>query len=115
MADSDLKLSTNSDETITCILNLIGRHAQKTPEAESITAPGRISMSYHRLYTHIEATVGVLNALGIGRNDRVAIVLPNGPEMAVSFLAVSACATSAPLNPAYRANEFDFYLNDLSA
>lgn len=41
------------------------------------------------------------------------MVLPNGPEMAVAFLAVASCATSAPLNPACRANEFDFYLSDL--
>jgi acyl-CoA synthetase (AMP-forming)/AMP-acid ligase II/acyl carrier protein len=53
--------------------------------------------------------------MGVGRNDRVAIVLPNGPEMAVAFLAVTAGATSAPLNPAYGAKEFDFYLSDLNA
>ena len=50
---------------------------------------------------------------GIGRGDRVAIVLPNGPEMATAFLAVAAGATTAPLNPAYRADEFEFYLTDL--
>jgi len=43
------------------------------------------------------------------------MVLPNGPEMAVSFLAVAAGATCAPLNPAYRIEEFDFYLSDLDA
>jgi oxalate---CoA ligase len=56
-----------------------------------------------------------LNSLGIVRNDRVAIVLPNGPEMAASFVAVASGATAAPLNPAYRADEFEFYLNDLKA
>ncbi len=56
-----------------------------------------------------------LNQLGIGRGDRVAVVLPNGPEMAVAFLGVAASATCAPLNPAYRADEFDFYLSDLNA
>ena len=42
---------------------------------------------------------GQLNARGVGRGDRVAIVLPNGPEMATAFLAVAATATTAPLNP----------------
>ncbi len=56
-----------------------------------------------------------LNAMGIGRNDRVAIVLPNGPEMAAAFIAIACGATTAPLNPAYRAEEFDFYLSDLNA
>jgi acyl-CoA synthetase (AMP-forming)/AMP-acid ligase II len=59
--------------------------------------------------------VTALNGFGIGRNDRVGLVLPNGPELAVAFLAVAAGAASAPLNPAYRAEEFDFYLSDLNA
>ena len=59
--------------------------------------------------------VQTLHAMGLGRNDRVALVLPNGPEMAVAFLAVAASATCAPLNPAYSADEFDFYLADLHA
>lgn len=56
-----------------------------------------------------------LNAVGIGRNDRVALVLPNGAEMAASFVTVAACSTSGPLNPSCRADEFEFYLNDLNA
>jgi acyl-CoA synthetase (AMP-forming)/AMP-acid ligase II len=60
-------------------------------------------------------TVAALNGFGIGRNDRVAIVLPNGPEMASAFVAIGAGAATAPLNPAYRADEFDFYLSDLDA
>jgi oxalate---CoA ligase len=56
-----------------------------------------------------------LGTLGIGRGDRVAIVLPNGPEMATAFVAIAACCASCPLNPAYRADEFEFYLSDLRA
>ena len=52
---------------------------------------------------------------GIGPGDRVAIVLPNGPEMAAAFLATAVHATAAPLNPAYRVDEFAFYLEDLRA
>ena len=49
----------------------------------------------------------------MGHNDRVAIVLKNGPAMAACFLAVSGGATAAPLNPAYKSEEFEFYLTDL--
>ena len=56
-----------------------------------------------------------MNVVGVGRNDRVALVLPNSAEMAASFVTVASCCTSAPLNPAYRADEFEFYLNDLNA
>ena len=61
------------------------------------------------------APSAALNGMGIGRNDRVAIVLPNGPEMAAAFVAIACGATTAPLNPAYKADEFDFYLADLNA
>ena len=43
------------------------------------------------------------------------MVLPNGPEMAASFVAIACGATTAPLNPAYKPDEFDFYLADLNA
>ncbi len=83
--------------------------------APAIGAPDRVPLSYGGLNDLIAATVTRLNALGIGRNDRVAIVLPNGPEMAAAFVAIAAGATTAPLNPAYRADEFRFYLEDLDA
>ncbi len=60
-------------------------------------------------------TVSALNQIGIGRNDRVAIVLPNGAMMATAFVCVSGAATTAPLNPNYRQEEFEFYLDDLNA
>ena len=94
--------------------SLLKDHAKQTPDAIAITAPGRRPLSYARLWLHIEEVVEALNGMGLGRNDRVAIVLSNGSEMATAFLAVTACAIGAPLNPAYRADEFDFYLSDLN-
>jgi len=73
----------------------------------------RLPLSFAELRALVAATVGVLNGNGVGRNDRVAMVLPNGPEMAASFLAIAAGAAAAPLNPAYREAEFDFYIGDL--
>src|SRR3989304_4019056 len=96
------------------IYHLIKAHAERIPDAIAIAAPGRIPLTYSRLFTHVENTVETLNAMGIGRNDRVAIVLPNGPETAVTFLTLAASATCAPLNPAYQTNEFDVYLSDLN-
>ena len=84
-------------------------------DAVAVVAPGRQSLNYQGLRAHVEQTVATLNGFGIGRNDRVAIVLPNGPEMAVAFVSIAAGSTTAPLNPAYRGEEFDFYLSDLGA
>ena len=95
------------------IYDLLAAQAERSPNAIAIAAPGRSPLTYRCLRTQVEDTVDALHALGVGRHDRVALVLPNGPEMAVAFLTVARCATSAPLNPAYRADEFDFYLSDL--
>jgi acyl-CoA synthetase (AMP-forming)/AMP-acid ligase II len=81
----------------------------------AISAPGRPDLSHAALTQLCQTTVDSLNGFGIGRNDRVAIVLPNGPEMATAFIAVACGATTAPLNPAYRQDEFKFYLDDLKA
>jgi acyl-CoA synthetase (AMP-forming)/AMP-acid ligase II len=89
--------------------------AGKPASAVAFVGSGCPSLTYGGLREHVERTVASLNRLGIGRNDRVAIVLPNGTEMASAFVAIAAGATSAPLNPAYRADEFEFYLSDLGA
>ena len=101
-----------SDQTIQGQLNT---HARQSPEAIAIAAPGRLPLTYRQLQLQIKYTARYLNSIGIGRNDPVAVVLPNGPEMAAAFVAIAAAATSAPLNPAYRTDEFDFYLSDLRA
>ena len=83
--------------------------------AIALEAPGRAALTYAGLREQLQYTVRALNSLGVGRNDAVAIVLPNGPEMASAFLCVAAGATTAPLNPAYKADELEFYLADLQA
>ena len=84
-------------------------------DATALHAPGGKPYSYRALRAHVQRTVQALNALGVGRGDRVAIVLPNGPEMASAFVAVASGCAACPLNPAYRADEFEFYLSDLNA
>jgi len=84
-------------------------------DAPAIGAPERRTLTHGELRALCARTVKSLNAMGIGRNDRVAMVLPNGPEMAASFIAIACGATTAPLNPAYRTEEFEFYLSDLNA
>jgi acyl-CoA synthetase (AMP-forming)/AMP-acid ligase II len=89
--------------------------AQGAESAAAVSAPGRPALSHGGLRRLIDTTLARLNGLGLGRNDRVAIVLDNGPEMATCFIACASGVASAPLNPAYRADEFEFYLSDLDA
>jgi oxalate---CoA ligase len=83
--------------------------------ANAIGGPGLAPLAYARLRAFVGRTLETLHTFGVGRNDPVAIVLPNGPEMALSFLSVAAGCTAAPLNPSYRAEELEFYLADLQA
>ena len=94
---------------------MVDSHSRVSPDAVALLAEGRPPLTYLRLSTQVKALGERLNQLGVGRGDRVAVVLPNGPEMAVAFLGVAASATCAPLNPAYREDEYDFYLSDLDA
>jgi acyl-CoA synthetase (AMP-forming)/AMP-acid ligase II len=70
--------------------------------------------TYGGLTDVVESLAGRLSALGVGRGSRVALVLPDGPDFVRLLLALTALgATAAPLNPAYRRDEYAFYLDDL--
>jgi acyl-CoA synthetase (AMP-forming)/AMP-acid ligase II/acyl carrier protein len=97
------------------VYRVIETWAERTPEAVAIAAPGRKPLSYRRLAGHVVNVIKQLREAGIGKNDPVAMLAPNGPEMASAFLAICSGATFAPLNPVYRANEIDFSLSDLNA
>jgi acyl-CoA synthetase (AMP-forming)/AMP-acid ligase II len=81
----------------------------------AIGAPDRETMSRAELMRLVDQVGGALRGMGIKAEDKVAIVMPNGPEMAAAFVAVACWACAAPLNPVYRADEFDFYLSDIDA
>jgi len=91
---------------------LIAAHDGAAP---ALGAPGRDWMDFAGLRALSGDVAGALHGAGIGRGDRVAIVLPNGPEMAAAFVTVAQVATTCPLNPAYKQDEFAFYLEDLKA
>ncbi|HMK89252.1 MAG TPA: acyl--CoA ligase [Methylocystis sp.] len=94
---------------------LDGLFASAPGDAIALGAPGATPLTYQGLRDLAKETVAALNSLGVGRGDRVAIVLPNGPEMAAAFITIAQGATAAPLNPAYTGDEFEFYMDDLGA
>ena len=95
------------------ILDLLKKY--EDCNAIALSAPDRSNLTFEKLLDLIELNVFKINEIGIGRNDRVAIVLANGPEMASAFVIFSAAATTAPLNPNYRREEYRFFLEDLKA
>ena len=88
-----------------------------SPDARgpALLTVGGDSIDHPQLRAEVERLAQQLRAMGLGPSDRMAIVLPNGPEMALTLLAVMSVGCAAPLNPKYREDEFRFYLDDLGA
>jgi len=97
------------------IERLLAGQAERQPEAAALMFSGGAPITYRSLHEQVTGIRTSLRAAGVASDDRVAIVHPNGPGMAVAFLGVASAATCAPLNPTYAAAEFDFYLEDLDA
>jgi long-chain acyl-CoA synthetase len=65
------------------------------------------------LWERVGRLAGGLAARGIGRGDAVALLLPNGPAFATSFLAVAQLgAVVVPLNPQFKPAELEFCYRD---
>jgi acyl-CoA synthetase (AMP-forming)/AMP-acid ligase II len=95
------------------LYDLLQGHAQRFADAPAILAPDCAPLSYQRLYRHIDDIGRTLRGKGIGRDDRIAVLMPNGPQLAVAIVAVAANAACASINPAYSAEELDRYFADL--
>lgn len=103
------RLTLKSVATLLDVLHFADSHAAiAIPELE-------IVVTYDSLRQQVLAMADALASAGIGREDRVAMVLPNGLPAIVSFLAASIAGTAAPLNPAYPYEEFLFFLRDTGA
>ena len=94
------------------LLNVLGHGAASDL---AIEVPGGVRLTYRRLREQVAATADGLARLGVSRGDRVAYVFPNSAEAIVLFLAASTVGTAAPLNAAYKEDEFRFYLEDTAA
>jgi len=97
------------------IPGMLRTNGAEVPDRLAILAPGREPLVHADLWHQVERSGSCMRAAGISRQDRVAVILPNGPEMATAFLAIGSAAVCAPLNPAYTDSEFEFYLSDLAA
>ncbi len=98
-----------SVNTLLDVLHSAGAHtAILSPELE-------IRVTYDSLRQQVMAMADALASAGVRRGERVAIALPNGLAMIVSFLAATIAGTAAPLNPAYAYEEFLFFLEDTDA
>ncbi len=94
--------------------DLLGRAEPNRPAVLLPDAPN--PTTYRALAEQTESLAAVLRASGLEPGQPVAVVLPNGLEYLAVFLAAArARLIAAPLNPAYKPEEFRFYLDDVGA
>jgi acyl-CoA synthetase (AMP-forming)/AMP-acid ligase II len=105
-------MSTTLQSSVS-LFELIGRAGNDNHPA--LVAPGRPALTYRQLRENVAQLAERLQSFGLGRGDRIAIAMGNGPEMVISFLAAATAGTAAPLNPKYKQEEFAFYYDDTRA
>src|SRR5262249_6279712 len=95
------------------LADLLAFYGQMAPGHNAILAPGHDPVPYGALWTGVNDAARALRSLGVGRSDRVAVVLPDGQEAAVAVIAVATAAVCVPLNPSFTADEWQRYFGDL--
>lgn len=107
-----MSLVESTERTLAALLR---DQADRHGTGAALLAPGRTALSYAGLWRQASDLAAALHALGVTAASPVALVLPNGPEMASAFLGTAMCARCLPLNPACQAAELRFGLQDLRA
>lgn len=98
------------------LLQLLESTSTKYPEKTSVVVPDVASVSYKEFVTSVHELKQELSSVGVGFGDVVVVVLPNNLEFLTLFFAITATrATAAPLNPAYKTDDFTFYMKDTEA
>lgn len=94
------------------IPGLLARAAAIRPDAAALHAPGGPTISAVEMQSRVLAAAADLHRHGVrggAAAGRVALVLPNGPDLALAMLAAASAGTAVPLNPAYRREEYETY------
>ena len=109
------KLPRNSAEkqSFSCLQDLLSHYERNAPDRPAILARGRPPMTFGGLWIQANDVVRKLRGIGLGRADRVAVVLPGGPEAAVAMITVAAGAVCVPLNPGFTCDEYQRYFSEL--
>src|SRR5262245_3019441 len=90
----------------------IGRGRRAHPDRQALVFDGR-ALTHDELHARAERLATVLAAAGVGRGDRVALLLHNGFEFVESLLACHHLgAVAVPVNFRLAADEIAYILGD---
>lgn len=91
------------------------RTAEKYPERTAILFMGK-EISYKELEESVNRFANALRELGVKKGDRVALLMPNIPQIVISYYAIWRLgAIPVPNNPLYTDRELEYQLNDSGA
>jgi long-chain acyl-CoA synthetase len=97
------------------LIDVLQETARQRPEHPALVFKGA-SISYAELDQSSNALAAALHKAGVQKGDRVAMLMPNCPQLVISFFgAWKAGAIVAPLNPLYTEHELVYTLNECSA
>ncbi len=97
------------------LVDVVRRSAEEQPHHSAMYFKG-VSLSYRELDRQSDALAGALLSLGLGIGDRVALIMPNSPQMIISELGIwKAGAIAVPMNPLYTVLELEHALNECGA
>lgn len=91
------------------------RAGTKYPDKTAIHFLGK-NISYKEFYESALKFANYLSSIGVGKGDRVAIMLPNCPQNAIAYFGILYCgAVIVQTNPLYTERELKYQLNDSGA
>lgn len=94
------------------VVHMLAEAAGTAPGREALVCGG-VRLSYAAYAGAVEGTARRLAGQGAGPGTRVALLLPNGPDLAIAIYAAMATGAQAvPLNPAYTLHELEPILAD---
>ncbi|MDO9150516.1 MAG: non-ribosomal peptide synthetase [Methylotenera sp.] len=105
-------LSNNLSENFTSnIYSIIYLGSQLYRDQVALYLINSPLLTYNQLLLEVQDLIAYLLVNGVSQavNKRVALVMPNSPEMSVSLLAICSVATAVPFNPNYTEEEYRAY------
>ena len=96
---------------INTLSRMLDEVSKKYKKKEALLYEGKV-ITYRELDENANKAANALAGLGIGKGDRVAIMLPNIPEFVYSFFGIQKLgAVAVPFNTMYKGREITYILN----
>ena len=97
------------------IVDIVRNRAVEFPDREALFFKGS-SLSWSDLETLSNALTAALLSTGLSKGGRVALLMPNSPQMIIGELAIwKAGAVAVPMNPLYTEHELEYAMKECGA